>query len=56
MKVLNKKYPIYEIEVEAENELESLYDIGDIVEVCVDGEYRDCKIVRKLDNKRYLVE
>ena len=55
MKVLNKHYPQYTIEVEPENELEALYEEGDIVEVCVDGEYRDFKIVKKLDDNHCLL-
>ena len=56
MKIITKHYPLYEIEVEAENELEALYDTGDIIEICIDGEYKDCRITKKLDNNRYLVE
>ena len=56
MKVINKSYPLQTIELEAENELEALYEEDDIVEVCVDGEYRDCKIVKKLNDNHCLVK
>ena len=55
MKIINKYAPFFEIEVEAETAKESLYEVGQFIEICIDGEYRDCLILRK-DGKRFYVK
>ena len=55
MKVINKHATFYEIEVEAETPIESLLEVGDFIELCIDGEYKDYKIVKK-QGRRFIVE
>ena len=54
MKVINKHATFYEIEVEAETPLESLLEVGDFVELNIDGEYQEYKIIKKT-GKRFIV-
>ena len=55
MKVINRNAIFYEIEIEAETAAESLLEEGQFVELCIDGNYREYKIIKKLENNRFLV-
>ena len=55
MKVVNRNAIFYEIEIEAETAAESLLEEGQFVELCIDGNYREYKIIKKLENNRFLV-
>lgn len=56
MKVITKYNSLHEIEVEPESVLESLFEVGQIIELFIDGEYRDYKIIEKIDNHFIVIE
>ena len=51
MKVINRNAIFYEIEVEAETAAESLLEEGQFIELCIDGDYKDYKIIKKIGNR-----
>lgn len=56
MKVINKNAIFREIEVEPESAVESLLDVGQFIELYIDGEYRDFKIIKKIGNRFIVTE
>ena len=51
MKVINRNAIFYEIEVEAETAAESLLEEGQFIELCIDGDYKEYRIVKKTGNR-----
>ena len=56
MKVITRYSALREFEVEPETALESLLEVGQIIELFMDGEYRDYKIIQKIGNHFIVAE